>query len=60
MDLASRIVEAILEDLDGRSGVGDELAQIDEDTHAEMIDELVRIVKLELALDAEEKTKEKK
>lgn len=42
--LAKRIVKAILEDLHGRSGIGDEFDQITDDIQQEIYDELVEVV----------------
>lgn len=47
-DRAERIVKAILNNLSGRKGVGDELDQIDEDIQVEMRAELVALVEREL------------
>ena len=38
------IAEAIADDISGRSGIGDEFQNIDEDTKAEMLTEWVRLI----------------
>lgn len=43
-DLATIIVEEILNDLHGRKGVGDELDAIEEDVYLEMKQDLIQIV----------------
>jgi len=43
--LATEIVEAILSALNGRSGVGDALNDIDSETYVQMTKELVKLVK---------------
>lgn len=44
-ELASEIVAAVLSDLGGRAGVGNELDSIDSDIKEEMTQELEEIVK---------------
>lgn len=47
-EMASRIVEAILDDLRDRKGVGDELAAIEDDIMDELESDLIEIVTKEL------------
>ncbi len=41
---AKRIVKAVLDNLQGRSGIGNMLDEIDPDIYAEMVEELVEVV----------------
>lgn len=41
---AKRIVEAVLDNLQGRSGIDGALLSIDPDIYAEMVEELVEVV----------------
>lgn len=45
MDLAYKIVDLILKDLEGRKGIGDELDQIDDEIHEELTEELVQLIR---------------
>jgi hypothetical protein len=44
-DKAEQVVDAILSDLSGRAGIGNELDAIDDDIKAEMKQELIEIAR---------------